>query len=223
MEKKLNVLLIEDDPIIAMDISLIVKKTGCYVVQIVDNLEDAIDITNNSNVDLVITDIRLGGEKDGIDIAEILQKRYNLPIIFLTAFEDDATLQRVTKVDFMGYLVKPFREDELSVLLRLCMKRQIQKQDTLEEICNGYAYHASTKEVYHYNKQISLTNNEKTLLYILINAKGSIVEYKDIDGIIWLDGKVTDTARRQLLHRLKSKMPTLCLEVIKGQGYRLTS
>ncbi|MCH9814211.1 MAG: response regulator [Epsilonproteobacteria bacterium] len=221
MSLKLNVLIVEDDTIIGMDIVRIVEQSGCDVLSVVADYQDALQAIADNTINLLISDIRLGGKEDGIEIASKLQKRYGIPVIFLTAFQDDNTLERASDVDFIGYLVKPFREDELKVLIKLCIKKNSFQASGLTPICNGYQYRAECHTVYYEDQRISLTGNEKILLFMLINAKGNIVPYTLLDDEIWQGNFVSDTSRRQLLHRLKSKMPDLCLEVVKGQGYKL--
>lgn len=221
MNPKLNVLIVEDDTIIGMDIARIVRQSGCDVLSIVSTYQDALNAIGNNSITLLISDIRLGRDEDGIEIASKLQKRYAVPVIFLTAFQDDITLERASDVDFMGYLVKPFREDELQVLLRLCIKKNSFNGNDLIPICNGYQYRTECHTVYLGDEEISLTTNEKMLLFLLIHSKGKIVTYDFLDEALWQGKFVSDTTRRQLLHRLKTKMPDLCVEVIKGQGYKL--
>jgi len=117
----LQVLVIEDKGIVGIHIRKIIESMGHKVLIVVKNGEDALKVAAKNRVDLVISDIRIEGEMDGISCSKELQKNYFMPIIFITAYRDVTTLQRASDIDFVGYLVKPFREDELQTVVNLAI------------------------------------------------------------------------------------------------------
>ncbi len=109
----INILIIEDEIIIAQDIELQLKRLGYDVAGIIPNSEKAIDYLSFNTPDLVLCDITIKGTKDGIEVAEIIQQKKSIPFIFLTSLADKNTLQRAKKVLPYGYIVKPFTKKDL--------------------------------------------------------------------------------------------------------------
>lgn len=114
-----NILIVEDEPIIADDIEATLFELDYMVVDIVDNGEDALQILAENEVDLVLMDINIKGNIDGIQVATEINKNFKTPIIFLTSLYDQATLNRAKKVNPAGYIVKPFDEGDLRANIEL--------------------------------------------------------------------------------------------------------
>lgn len=112
-EQILNVVVVEDDAIIAKHIQNELLAIGHKVVGVAHDSEAALDMIYNRKPTFLILDINIEGTKDGIEIADIVNKKYDIPFIFLTAFSDPQTLERARKVRPCGYIVKPFRARDL--------------------------------------------------------------------------------------------------------------
>jgi two-component SAPR family response regulator len=109
-----NVLIIEDIKLVAKDMSKVISKNGYSIAGISDNINDAESIVKNNNVDLAIVDLNLNGKLSGIDLAKMLYHKYNISIIFITAYSEDNI-----NVDFdYDYISKPYNENLLIRLLR---------------------------------------------------------------------------------------------------------
>lgn len=221
--KKLNILIIENESIISMHLKKSVEIMGYNVIAIARNSNEILNILETSIVSIALIDININGEMDGIQLATILTKTYNIPVIFITAFKDKKTLKRASNIDFAGYIIKPFREDELEVILNLTViKYNLNENSKVLKITNQYTYNFETQQLLSYNKSIKLTIKESKLLTLIVNARGNTVPYKDIDLIVWQEGVVSDDSRRQLFHRLKTKLPDFPLSLIKGTGYKIS-
>ena len=221
--KKINILIIEDESIISLHLKKSVISLGYNVTGIARDANEVLKIIENSKVDIALVDINLAGDIDGIQLATILSTTYNIPIIFITAFKDKETLKRASNIDFAGYIIKPFREDELEVTLNLTvLKYNLTQEINIIKITNKYTYNFEEQQLYIYGNTIKLTQKESTLLTLLINAKGSVVAYEDIDSIVWNYSIVSDDSRRQLFRRLRSKLQDFPFELIKGIGYKIT-
>ena len=114
-----RILVVEDQRLIAADIENTLKKLGYVVVGNVSSGEDAISTSDQVRPELVLMDVRLRGEMDGIHAAEIIRDRFNVPVVFLTAYADEETILRATKTTPFGYLVKPFNERELRATIEI--------------------------------------------------------------------------------------------------------
>src|SRR5689334_888101 len=114
-----RILVVEDQRLIAADIENTLKKLGYVVVGNVSSGEDAISKSDQLRPELVLMDVRLRGEMDGIQAAEIIRDRFNVPVVYLTANADEETIIRAKKTTPYGYLVKPFNERELRATIEI--------------------------------------------------------------------------------------------------------
>src|ERR1035437_1352272 len=109
-EKKgpVSILIVEDEKIVAMDIAGSLTSFGYEVSGIVASGKEAIDLVEKNLPDLILMDIKIKGDIDGIQTAEILRSHYDIPIVYLTAFADENTLSRARITAPYGYIIKPF-------------------------------------------------------------------------------------------------------------------
>ena len=118
---KITVLIVEDDPIIAADLSYHMKDFGYSPFPAVNNAADALLLLNNVLPDLVLIDVTLEGEQDGIGLAGVINQKYDLPIIFLTAHHDRKTIDRIKATRPSAYLVKPLQVHNLQTSIELAL------------------------------------------------------------------------------------------------------
>ncbi|MGA1941172.1 response regulator [Arcobacter sp. YIC-310] len=217
---KIRILLIEDEKMIAENLKSVIENFGYEVVDIVDTAEEALEVAFDTNIDVVVSDIEIRGLTDGIEVSKILQNTYNLPIIFTTAYNDEEKIKRASDVvNMVGYLVKPIRIDELDTMIKIAIsKYQILEKRKMKNINDVYKYDFENKKIYEGDEEIVLTRNESILLSLLINSMGGILEYEAVNTAIWKDKKGSDVARRQLIHRLKSKLEKIDIASEKGVG-----
>ncbi len=110
---KTNILIVEDESIVAKDIAQSLKKLGYNVIEIASSGEAAVIIAEEKKPDLVLMDIMLKGEMSGIDAANFIHEKNNIPVIFLTAYADESTLSKAKISEPYGYIIKPFKEIDL--------------------------------------------------------------------------------------------------------------
>lgn len=120
-EEKINILVVEDESIVAMDLSAGLMHSGYNVVGIADNAIDARELYEQNEVDIVLMDINLIGEKDGIDTVIDLMKIKQRPVIYLTAFTDNATVERVKKTYPAAFLTKPYHIANVRIAIDLAL------------------------------------------------------------------------------------------------------
>lgn len=220
--KKVNILIIEDTTLTAQKMKRTLEWAGYYVVGIANNSQAAISTMFKEHIDIIIADINIKGELNGIETAKLIQKNFNVPVIFLTSYHDDDTLADAAGVNFTGYIVKPYLDAHLLREVKLASLR-FGLNNALEpvELNNGYIYDIQNKVLLKDNQAISLTKKEEQLLHILIQNKNQIVTNEYVDLVIWHEYSTYDENRRQLLFRLRKKVPDLEIETIKGVGYIL--
>ncbi len=124
-----SILVVEDEAIIASDIKHTLKSLGYDVAGVARTGADAVAQAEELHPDLILMDIVLSGAMTGIEAAEAIRTRLDIPLIYLTAFADDATLQRAKGTDPFGYVLKPFGDRELQVAIDMALyKHQSARQ-----------------------------------------------------------------------------------------------
>lgn len=121
--RPVQVLVVEDEAIIAMDILSMLKKMGCPEAEAVFSGEESVRKVAERRPDLVLMDIRLKGRMDGIQAAHRIYYQYDVPVIYLTAFGDEATIDRANGSARFGFLTKPFEENDLQSTIRDALVR----------------------------------------------------------------------------------------------------
>lgn len=115
------VLVVEDERLVARDLQNTLRKLGYQVPRTVASADDAIAAASESCPDLVLMDIRIKGQRDGVDAARILRRRFDVPIVFLTAHADKETVERARATEPFGYLVKPVNPQALRSTLEVAL------------------------------------------------------------------------------------------------------
>jgi signal transduction histidine kinase len=118
-----RVLIVEDESIIALDIQTSLLSAGYQVVSIAATPEEALHDAAYFKPDLVLMDIRLRGEMDGVETAAQMRQKWQLPVVFLTAYADEKTLSHAKKSQPFGYILKPFEDRELVTTIEIALSR----------------------------------------------------------------------------------------------------
>lgn len=121
MSQAVKIMIVEDESIVAMDLSLRLQKEGYEVTGVADNSEEAISLFTETNPDLVLMDINIIGQQDGIQTAGAIKKIREVPLIFLTAFSQSEYVNRAKEVNPSAYLVKPFNNDSLYTSIQIAI------------------------------------------------------------------------------------------------------
>ena len=130
---KTSVLVVEDESIVAKDIQNSLKKLGYSVPSIENSGEDAIDSAGKHRPDLILMDIMLKGDISGIEAAEQIKNRYQIPVIFLTAYADESTLSKAKVTEPYGYIIKPFKEIDLHTSIEMALYKHGKEQEVKKE------------------------------------------------------------------------------------------
>jgi len=125
---KTEILVVEDESIVAMDIKTRLEGLGYIVTAIATTGEDSIQEVTRNPPDLVLMDIVLKGEMDGIDAAQVIRDNFNIPVLYVTAYSDEKTLERAKITGPFGYIIKPFEDRELHSAIEVALYKH--KMDT---------------------------------------------------------------------------------------------
>jgi DNA-binding LytR/AlgR family response regulator len=119
-----NILIVEDELLIAEDIKTTIEELGHNVIAIVVRANKAIKILNSQKVDLILLDITIKGGLNGIDLAEIVNQQFKIPFIYLTSHADPKTVNEAIKTAPQGYVVKPFSNSDLYTSIALALENE---------------------------------------------------------------------------------------------------
>ena len=121
---KRNILVVEDESIVGKDIQNRLKNLGYAVTAVVPSGEKALKEIEIKKPDLILMDIMLKGEMNGVEAASIIKEKYDIPVVFLTAYADDNTLSKAKLAEPYGYIIKPFKEKELQTTIEVALYKQ---------------------------------------------------------------------------------------------------
>ena len=130
---KTNILVVEDESIIAKDIQQSLKKLGYTVLGICSTGEDAVKAAEELKPDLILMDIMLKGNISGIEAATQIREKNNIPVIYLTAYADESTLNKAKVTEPYGYIIKPFKEIDLRTAIELSIYKHEKESDIKKE------------------------------------------------------------------------------------------
>jgi len=124
-----RLLIVEDEGIVALNIQTRLEGLGYSVVASVSSGEEAIEVAGKTRPDLILMDIKLDGKVDGIEAAAEIRRLFQLPVVYLTAYTNDETLNRAKLTEPYGYILKPFEARDLCTTIEVALyKYQMEQQ-----------------------------------------------------------------------------------------------
>jgi len=153
-------MLVDDEAIITMQLEKRLSSMGYEVVGVASSGEESVNMARQLRPDLVLMDIVMPGKVDGIDAASKIRAELDIPIIFLTAFADEANINRAKSAEPFGYIVKPFHEEEIQASIEVALHKRTGEQRLRE---NEKLYHAIMREAFD---PIIITDNKGRVLEV---------------------------------------------------------
>jgi len=214
-----RILVVEDESIVAKDIQNTLVKLGYEVPVTASSAASAYEKLEMIKPDLVFLDIKLKGEEDGIHIAEHIKEKYNIPVIFLTSYVDQATLDRAKVTEPYGYIVKPFNESDLKTTVEMALfkfGRDREVRDREQRLVNALAKVDESIIIIDVDGRISYLNEKaENLLGYGSNSAVGIDIFQLIN--IETEGSV-GIKKDQLMESMKNNKPVEieeCFLIIK--------
>lgn len=132
MSAQPRILIVEDEGIVALNLQQRLQQMGYVVTGMAESGTEGLSLASRQRPDLVLMDIHIKGEMDGIELARMLTREHALPIVYLTAYSEDTTLERARQTRPYGYLIKPFSERELHATIQMALERHSVQQALAE-------------------------------------------------------------------------------------------
>lgn len=123
ISRGLRALIVEDEALIAEELKGRLARLGFEVIGMVDSADEGVAIATSERPDLVLMDIRLRGEKDGVQACKEIREHVDVPIVYLTAYSDRRSVERAKGTEHDGFLLKPFHRSELQSTIAVALQR----------------------------------------------------------------------------------------------------
>jgi diguanylate cyclase len=153
-----NILIVEDELLIAKNTAKKLNNFGYNVVKIVSNGQAAINCVNLEQPDLVLMDIAIKGEIDGIETASQIKSVSDVPIIFTTAYASNETLDRASETGCYGYLIKPYKEQELKATVKMTLSKHLEQSTIQRALQSSISEYSSEYDDIYQDKLTGLPN-----------------------------------------------------------------
>ena len=218
----LNILLVEDESLLALEFSTCIKNCGFNVVDYVTNSKEAIKIVTENEINLIIMDININEDIDGIDLYKLLNT--DAFVIYLTAYKDDKTIAKAIETDPLGYLTKPLNNSELKALLQLADMKVAKELDSKTKnfkLSQNYCFDVTDDTLYYKKRFVKISTKKIELLKLLIEANGQAISFKTIENEIWKDSSPSESALRTLIYRLRGELKEDVIENELNFGIKL--
>lgn len=179
MTTRARVMVVEDDRIVARDISEQLGRIGHSVIGVTARGEAAVELAISNRPDLVLMDIRLEGEIDGIDAARQIRARCQIPVVFLTAYADDETVRRASQAEPFGYLLKPFEDLQLRTVIEMALYKDRADRKLRESAAALQVAHAELARMSRITTMGQLTASiahevNQPLMAVVMNAEACV-------------------------------------------------
>ncbi len=194
--EKTRILIVEDEAIIAMEVESQLQSLGYEVTSIVDTGEKALKKAEEEKPDLILMDIRIKGEMDGIDTAEMIRKNFGIPVIFSTAYLDGERIERAKITMPFGYVLKPIQERDLKVTIEMALyvvkvdseRKKVEKELAESEIKFRNIFDNAQVGIYRsrlIDGKMLLANDRMAEIFGFKDAEECIVKYVAHDQYVY--------------------------------------
>jgi PAS domain S-box-containing protein len=223
-----DVMIVEDEGLIALEIQESLEARGYGVPCIAASSEEACKLAREHKPDLILMDIHLKGDADGIETAKQIHESDDIPIIYLTAYSEDKTVERAKVTEPYGYILKPVEEKSLSITIEMAMQKHKSNRTVLE---SNKRFDSIFKGI---EAGIIITDNEGSIQFFNTYAAEKLGTTIDIikDKFIYDEMKIIDsegtTFDRELFNSvinegLKCRSDSAVLMTADGEGHPITS
>lgn len=215
-----TLLFIEDEVMIRRMAIAFLKPYFSEIYEAKDG-EEGLELYGKFKPDIIITDIEMP-RLNGLEFCRIIRKEdKNTPIIINTAYITTEYLLEAVQLNLINYLPKPIEEEALFSALTLCFGHIERNNPSIVKINKTDSFDLLNQTLFKNNELVSLTNNQRKFLFILIKNKGRIVSYAEIEQFIWFDKLMSSDALRSLVRDVRKSIGKETIANISKYGYRI--
>ena len=243
---QIKILIVEDDEVTAMNLKMSLEKHGYEIVAVADNAIQARNKIKVYKPQIIIIDIGLQKSNDGIELANHVREKHQLPFIYLTAHSDSGIIEQAKLTEPYGYIVKPFDPEGLNATIQMALYKfdnERKREEDLDALKvdklnlekllyakkvsdkpivpfgNGYHLDLSVCETFYHDKKIKLTKKENAFIRLLVAQLNLVVSFEQAINYVWEENGATENSVRTLVWRLRNKLPTDIIKNASGIGY----
>jgi len=216
--KRLNLLFLEDNEEFAKNTS---EFLSIYFKKVLhaSTIEHALELYDESRIDVIISDIKVG-DGNGLDfIKSIRESDKKVPIVILSAHKDEKFLFNAIPLNIISYELKPLSYEKFIALLKSIADTFEAKQEVFIYKELTYSFKSSVLSIAA--KEVQLTKKERFLLELLIDSDGEVLSNEIIQKSVYEERVMSDSALKNLILRLRKKLKVELIDVVAGVGYRL--
>jgi DNA-binding LytR/AlgR family response regulator len=162
----MKVLIVEDEELYADKMEMQLDKLGYEHLATVDNSDEALREIETTLPDLILMDVNINGEYDGIELADMIHQKEDIPIIFITSLEDDMTFRRAKRTNPVGFLTKPFNELQLQRSIELVVSQLEKKEEVKHKETKAPLEVFTTSHFFIKNRQKLEKVNFEDIVYL---------------------------------------------------------
>ena len=241
-----SVIIIEDDEVTALNLKLSLQKYNYEIVALCENCADAKESIDKHAPSVILIDISLQEDSDGITLAKFIKTNHSIPFIYLTSHSNDEIISEAIQTEPYGYIVKPFDPASLhatiqTAIFKFDMESQrydelagskiddknlekmlyLKKEPNRPVVCfgDGYAIDILKDEVFYNDEKLKLTKKESAILRLLVAKLGHVISFNQALDYVWKENVATENSIRTLVWRLRNKLPSDIIKNASGIGY----
>ncbi|MGM0623372.1 MAG: response regulator transcription factor [Campylobacterota bacterium] len=223
----MRILIVEDEVFTAEFIRQTLQGLGYSDIAIVDNAAAAQDECAKSPVSLIFMDINIKGSVDGLQLARMLSIGYLLDVVFITSYHDSQTIEEASLCAPLGFLIKPIIKSDIEAMMMVVGAKKPKEAATAQDsskmiLLHDIAFDLQTQTVTHKNSTVKLSKLETKALEIFMQNLDKTLSSEKLIAAIWGDQRAKSSLR-ELVSRLRKKMPQLNLQSYSNIGYILYS
>jgi len=228
-----RIVIVEDEAITQRFLQDIFSQHDTQVVGCFDNAADLLAQIKDLECDMILMDINIKGPMDGIQLARKILEKHVVPIVFITAHNDDETVEETLELSPYGFICKPFTSKDVIVTTQIAYK-QYQSRQTREEkatladegndtvvISETYTYTRKQSQLFRKGEPVDLSKNQHLLVRVLVENINQTVSYETLVAAIWEEAEIADSALRTLIYSVRKLLPDLPVVSHSKIGYAL--
>jgi DNA-binding response OmpR family regulator len=223
-----NILVVEDEPFTAQFIKQTLEKVGDHQVFIVDNAQACTVALAQKTIELIFMDINIKGPVDGLRLALSISKRHGIRIIFITSYHDSETIKEASLSKPLGYLIKPIIKSDIEAIMMIATTQLMtQQKKEAHQAATSFSlgplhYNKHTNTIACSDESVKFSRLEAKALKVFLQNPDVVLSSEKLLEEIWGDER-SKSSLRELVSRLRKKLPSLNLQSYSNIGYILST